>query len=493
MIKLFFSVCLLFIFQNAIYGQLKIDFLYNEKSNKDSFYFKIRKTLNTLTPLEPRPYLESKVNAFGINNGNAKTTVLYNIADTSICFFADLWGKAVIVIPNDSVSIKFRKRDLKTEGMVVNEKFPITWIHEFEYEGKNKYIYQLIDSLTFHTGYFTHFWIQFSQVNYDINKFYDTLTCVYQKRINFIDGYCRKYNISSRINQLIKAECYAAYIFNLTFSLPTENGKLPIKYTTTLDKVKFDDTKILKTTNYYDAILRYFEKYKVAHLKKIRNPEKVFKLTYKTLGDSFSNPKTAETLQSWCLIINLDKNKNFSCFPEIYTQFKKKYPTSLRLPIIDSLMKEVLKKQSLVLDSVLIHTKLLDTNLNEISLKTVLEEKKLTLIDCWATWCKPCIKEIPYVNEIKKDYKDKLKIIYLSFDRNIEDWINKQKELNISENTFFLLNNFESIFASYFDIGSIPRYILIDKNGIIVSNSFHRPSNPNFKKQIEEYLRAEFK
>ena len=111
MSKLIYIASFLFIFQNAIYGQLKIDFLYNEKSNKDSFYFKIRKPLNTLTPLEPRPYLESKVNAFGINNGNAKTTVLYNIADTSICFFADLWGKAVIVIPNDSVSIKFRKRD----------------------------------------------------------------------------------------------------------------------------------------------------------------------------------------------------------------------------------------------------------------------------------------------------------------------------------------------------------------------------------------------
>jgi thiol-disulfide isomerase/thioredoxin len=36
-----------------------------------------------------------------------------------------------------------------------------------------------------------------------------------------------------------------------------------------------------------------------------------------------------------------------------------------------------------------------------------LKGEKLTLIDFWATWCKPCIKAIPGLNEIYKEYKVK--------------------------------------------------------------------------------------
>lgn len=36
-----------------------------------------------------------------------------------------------------------------------------------------------------------------------------------------------------------------------------------------------------------------------------------------------------------------------------------------------------------------------------------LKGEKLTLIDFWATWCKPCIKAIPKLNEIYTEYKEK--------------------------------------------------------------------------------------
>ena len=36
-----------------------------------------------------------------------------------------------------------------------------------------------------------------------------------------------------------------------------------------------------------------------------------------------------------------------------------------------------------------------------------LKGEKLTLIDFWATWCKPCVKAIPKLNEIYKEYKEK--------------------------------------------------------------------------------------
>jgi thiol-disulfide isomerase/thioredoxin len=38
------------------------------------------------------------------------------------------------------------------------------------------------------------------------------------------------------------------------------------------------------------------------------------------------------------------------------------------------------------------------------------------IINFWATWCKPCIKELPYFEALQGDYGDKLKVILVSLD-----------------------------------------------------------------------------
>lgn len=43
-----------------------------------------------------------------------------------------------------------------------------------------------------------------------------------------------------------------------------------------------------------------------------------------------------------------------------------------------------------------------------------LKSDKLLLVNLWATWCKPCIQEMPLLNEIKKEYSDK-NVEFLSF------------------------------------------------------------------------------
>jgi len=44
---------------------------------------------------------------------------------------------------------------------------------------------------------------------------------------------------------------------------------------------------------------------------------------------------------------------------------------------------------------------------------------------CWASCCIPCIRQIPFEKELEKKYKGKINFIYLSFDKNINDWIQK--------------------------------------------------------------------
>ena len=47
-----------------------------------------------------------------------------------------------------------------------------------------------------------------------------------------------------------------------------------------------------------------------------------------------------------------------------------------------------------------------------------LNKKKLILVNFWATWCPPCIKEIPDLLNLKKKYEREIEIIFVSVDAN---------------------------------------------------------------------------
>ena len=63
-------------------------------------------------------------------------------------------------------------------------------------------------------------------------------------------------------------------------------------------------------------------------------------------------------------------------------------------------------------------------------------DKKLYLLNFWATWCPPCIKEIPELIKLEQKYKKEIDVVFISVDSNpskvIPKFIKKHKLNNLN-------------------------------------------------------------
>jgi thiol-disulfide isomerase/thioredoxin len=103
---------------------------------------------------------------------------------------------------------------------------------------------------------------------------------------------------------------------------------------------------------------------------------------------------------------------------------------------------------------------------------------KLTLIDFWEVWCGHCISSFPKIESLKNKYSTKLEVIGIVS----EDYESAIKLIEENGTTFInLIGNNE--LKAEFNITDLPRYFLIDRNGIVQKEYF------GFSEQIENDIK----
>lgn len=131
-----------------------------------------------------------------------------------------------------------------------------------------------------------------------------------------------------------------------------------------------------------------------------------------------------------------------------------------------------------------------DVDGKDVSLKAL--RGKYVYIDVWATWCGPCKAEIPFLTKIEHEYQDKnIHFVSLSVDRIADKakWHAYVKDNKLQGIQVLADKDFSSDFVKKFNINSIPRFILIDPAGKIVSGDAKRPSDPELRKELDKLLK----
>ena len=207
------------------------------------------------------------------------------------------------------------------------KSYIIPWFCYLTYEGKNKFIYSLFDSLALIAGE-----LRFNDLHYNrtdtLNIYCKKAATEYSQQISFIEQYCDRHNIGIPFKKLAISEVFGAYIVNLLKplerydSLTVNDYSKP--YREILMNCKFNDPSIyFKTTMYSNATYNYsYLVMPIKRLSKNGDPNRRLNLLYNTIKLNFKDSVRNHLLTNCLSRYILTQNLTLPSLDSLLTDFK---------------------------------------------------------------------------------------------------------------------------------------------------------------------------
>lgn len=328
-------------------------------------------------------------------------------------------------------------------------------------------------------------------------KFKEKTNSVYINKILFLENYSIRektsYSFIKKTKEVLKFE-YINWLLNRSI-LPNKNNSNYIKYLNEINSKSFGS--VLQNDNPYFnlALINYLffvsknkTKSELYSLESLNYQIKYIDENFEGEIREFAIVKTFDVFQdnikhnNITILTNCIKTNLLSIKSDIYIKKLKKIYENLISTLV------------IIPDNIL-NSELSDINGKNISFRDILITygKSIKIIDFWASWCAPCIEDIENTSLFRSKLNNdkKIEFIYLSIDKNKENWIKKVqyfKKIGISNNHFLIPENSELII--FFNLNSIPKYISLDKeNNIYQINSPHPADSDAFNNLIKEILK----
>ncbi|WP_333874295.1 TlpA family protein disulfide reductase [Methylobacter sp.] len=115
---------------------------------------------------------------------------------------------------------------------------------------------------------------------------------------------------------------------------------------------------------------------------------------------------------------------------------------------------------------------------------------KVLYVDFWASWCPPCAKSFPFLNDLNRDLKDSgLQVIGINLDQEPED---AKAFLAKYPANFSVASDINEKCARDLDVKAMPTAYLVDRHGVIRHIHFgFRPGEAKALRVLAEQLLAE--
>tara|TARA_B100000809_G_scaffold211906_1_gene215724 strand:+ start:5258 stop:6742 length:1485 start_codon:yes stop_codon:yes gene_type:complete len=114
---------------------------------------------------------------------------------------------------------------------------------------------------------------------------------------------------------------------------------------------------------------------------------------------------------------------------------------------------------------------------------------KIIYFDFWGPNCKPCVAEMPHSKRLMETLKGKdVAFVYLCINSDTNKAKAKLSELQLGGQHYFFNKKQSVELQKIFKVQGVPRYMLINQEGVLIDQNAKRPSDPKLKEELLELL-----
>lgn len=281
---------------------------------------------------------------------------------------------------------------------------------------------------------------------------------------------------SRYLKNKVKYRFYSArWMFKLSFDHATSTfnyKEVPADYFNYLRVINLNDQDAAENEYYRSAILRYFDEYNdTIYKKNIKDTLHAGMSITTEFGIQYNLYKklfTGAVLNYQLTLLLLEQLSSITENEYYVNKILADYRTTCtNKEYKNKVQKTYLKLTELTKGKKMPDFYFTDIKGNKIGISNF--KGKKVYIDLWATWCVPCRAEMPHTQKFIEENKNlkSTAFVFINFNDNKASWLNYDG-IKLGENMFADDEQTEKI-TSLFGINGIPRHMIVDVKGNIIS------------------------
>ncbi|MBI3137135.1 MAG: TlpA family protein disulfide reductase [Sphingobacteriales bacterium] len=408
------------------------------------------------------------------DNGDPKTISLYYPT-----FFINY--DPYLIFPGDSIDV----------DLIDDFQFGIKYTNSIEHQRESEFL-----------KYFLKKWLQFEQngkirltdKGSSISNRTSELSKVHETKMKLLDSLLRSAAFKDSSYSRLVYLFYESELLNNITSTYEASKNILIDEGSFFQKYRELLQRINRITSVDEIHLGLF--YSLDKIADALLPKKVnliqsksdFEVCFRETIKLFTGVSRDYILTKLMLVIY---NKKISINKSYWKQYFKNCKTKLYKKIANEWLKEdELYAAGIKVNGLNAMFSYADSSITSIESVLSKYSGKTIVLDFWASWCIPCIKEIPSEKYLRETYKGKeIVFIKISTDKDFASWRSSiLKNLISFEDNFVLLDSRNSKFLRDNKIDRIPNYIIVESSGKIVNLDSLRPSDPRFREVLDSII-----